>query len=374
MTELLIKKEQPLPSWVWEKSAAPEHLMSPDPGRREDPGQKRSIRRDTNPQVWARVDPEILPGARPAPEHVTAALEQVFGIDRCYVDGDPQLGVKLKVVYHPWYQRLCLVEYAKEPGKPEYWGVVSIFMHEPVPGVLASDFRDNPYKQHWRGQKLGATGTVLGIGEYREPTHEDFRLIEQTDRVRYGVAAVDEFFEQPIAEQERDKERAMHDVECELVDYETRHHINMANRRAGAGQNMMVTWTDDMHHTSIAFRDDPAKYRIREADGYRTRERYTPKDRREYLEEVFVRWQQRGCPGGLGVEDVWFEKYKNDLFELADIREAEAEEARTKQRARYRMIQATANDIEEVTATQSNTDEAQRLQRIRFLRGEQKVL
>ena len=232
-------------------------------GTREQPGLKQSVRMAAHKEAYCYVDPDLLADLDSPPEHVQAAFEEVFG-DRIE---DPDGRERLKLRVHPHFRRWCLYERALIPELGDsLWKVVWIAQDEPVKGHLPEDLKGDIYKAHFTGM----------LGDYKEPDKADFELVEQFDKKKYGVNAVNEL----AGKLQETEEAALEEYEAarteDFLDYYWNMAYDEANQEQGSGQHMRSV-------ASVKLKANIERYRHTRKNGYTLIER---KSKAEWLDEL----------------------------------------------------------------------------------------
>lgn len=179
-----------------------------------------AIKRARYPEIFETYhDPsELAPSPRP-PDHVQAALEDVFG--SVALGKDPVV----KLAMHPWFRRWGLFERVGGLGEGA-WACFWLCDGEVVSGVLPNDlnFSDCRFEE-LRGC----------IGDFRVPDKSDFeRIIQKSDKTR-SAASREQALTANTQEAERDGTRMWQDKTRDLLDYNFLAITAAANREYGSG-------------------------------------------------------------------------------------------------------------------------------------------
>lgn len=244
-----------------------EGLVSPEVGRREAPGVRRSVRRTYHDWMFLDRDPEEFRKDESLPIGVESALKDVFG----------ERAKNLKVAMHPHLRRWCLYERHRDPalGKDDMWQTIWICCEAPEDGKIPSDYVGDRF--------LESFGKF--VGEFRLPHKQDFIEIEEGDKKKYGVDAVWRMFDKRYNKERDEAEKELRDSTEDFCDYYFNQAVNDANQAAGSGQRMQS-------YATVKLFSDPEKWYNAERNGYTVRVRAgTRMEKRLQVEdEIKAKW------------------------------------------------------------------------------------
>lgn len=176
--------------------------------------------------AYCYVDPDILASCEPAPIGIDAEMKEILGDQ--LKDDDGSIRVKLRM--HPHLKRWCMYERVKKGGQ-QYWKVFSIFMHEPVPGQMPSDYQNLEIStRQWYAHFTGM------VGEFRLPNRQDFLELKRFDTRRHTTDEIEGLLRSREEQEEAGTESNWEDWQHDFLSYYFRLAMQEANQAAGSCQ------------------------------------------------------------------------------------------------------------------------------------------
>lgn len=232
-------------------------------GRREKPGVRKSMRMRRHKEAYYYVHPDDLAQLAAPDPAIQAALEDTLGEWLYGPNGEPL--VLLRV--HPHFRRWCLYQrvYLPELGE-SLWKIFWICDEDPVEGRLPLDMQGDDYLAHFTGL----------IGEYREPTREDFEGIERFNLHKYGWDTVERFVNELEQAPRLAAERRIDERAQQFLD----ENWFLAWDEANGGTKQRNTG-----HAAWTAKSNPARWRREQRNGFTV---ITAKSKEEWIEELLT--------------------------------------------------------------------------------------
>lgn len=157
----------------------------------------------------------------------------------------------LRICLHPLFKRWAIFEKTNHKGQ-QLWHPVCMFHGERKEGYLPPDCQEH-YLEHMRGK----------LGDFREVTYEDLRVVERCDMKKYGWESVHDFISEIDYREQKEAEYELDQQIDDFLDY----NFWLAMRDAQAHYSQ--PWST----RAVELKSDPAKYRITQKNGYTIKER-----------------------------------------------------------------------------------------------------
>ena len=206
----------------------------------------RLIRAQRHPELFIGLSQDLIDlFKREVPSEDRHRFENVFSQEQ---------RENLELVLHPFFKRLTLFERTWHKGQP-LWHPVCMFHTDPEEDRVPTDLynRWGEMIKHMQGR----------IGEFRHATYQDFEFVEKCDFRKYGWEQVDEFLQQFIENEEREKEARFTDQLDDFLDHAW----------WSAMQDCQEHYSKPWSVRDVELKSDPGRWKIEQKNGYTVRTR-----------------------------------------------------------------------------------------------------